>query len=314
MPPLLPRALSSTPRRYFSFTTSSKSAGVPPPVVAVPCCYHPDPHHSFASLHAVADKYVRSVAHSAQVVPIMVPALGGGDFPVGWAKVVLEGVDGVLITGSPSNVHPDFYDPDQPEPVPPFDLNRDNTSIPLIQAAIELDIPFLGICRGLQELNVALGGTLTSTAPSEQIYHGYPTDVIDGEGEGVERFGGDVDQNKKFGPAHSVSLTGTLREIVGEDEIKVNTCHYQTIDRLANGLAIEATAPDGVIEAVRIESATRFGMAVQWHPEYRQWREGKTDESEVELQRFIDRSSRLYDSFGDACRQTRAGKMKKFHD
>mmetsp|Transcript_10490 Transcript_10490/g.20829 ORF Transcript_10490/g.20829 Transcript_10490/m.20829 type:complete len:315 (-) Transcript_10490:171-1115(-) len=287
--------LSAPHIRNFSHAAGSAEAAAPP-IVAIPCCYHSDPGgNHFQSLHAVTDKYARAAAVSSNVIPVGVPALGT-EMPGDWHHI-LERVDGLLLTGSPSNIHPGIYDPDT-KPLPPFDLNRDSTTLPLIRAARDLDIPLLAICRGLQEVNVALGGTLkhdvTEGYPEEKdLYHGYPTDLVTlGPGERE-------DQHLKYGPAHTVEVTGDLAKIFECNEMMINTCHYQAIDKLGEGLVVEAVAPDGIIEAVRLEGNT-FAIAVQWHPEYLQW--PCEDRATPRFDDFVQNSEKLFKAFGEACR------------
>jgi len=264
------------------------------PTVAIPCCYHLDKEgNKFQSLHAVTDKYASAILNTTNMLPISIPAFGK-EFPTGWEDEYLNRVDGLLITGSPTNIHPSEYGSKQ-EGLEPFDQSRDATSIPLIKAAVEKDIPILAICRGFQELNVAMGGTLEIDVTADwenrqpPMYHGYPTDLEKCES-------GQRNQDLKYGPAHTVVLNGELQRIFGEDEILVNTCHYQVIDELGENLAVEALASDGVIEAVRIKSSS-FGIAVQWHPEYRNFLSPSFGELPVEgseeMEKFAEVSKKV---------------------
>ncbi|GAB5360102.1 hypothetical protein AAMO2058_000598400 [Amorphochlora amoebiformis] len=280
-------------------------------IVGIPCCYHADPEGNyFQGLHGVTDKYVRSICHAAGLLPVQIPALGPSPSPETdtWLDLYLDSIDGLFLTGSPSNINPALYgSTNQGEP--PFDSDRDNTSLPLINKAIAKDLPIFAICRGLQEINVALGGTLDITITHEwenrrpSIYHGYPTDLVPPLPDGS------IDQDLKYGPAHSVKLSGELAKIFGEETTMVNTCHYQAIGKLADGLIVEAIAPDGVIEAVRIEALSHFGIAVQWHPEYRQWlpMEGDREASE-DMTKYVNMSTKLFKAFGVACASYRETK------
>jgi putative glutamine amidotransferase len=169
---------------------------------------------------------------------------------------LLDRLDGLLLTGSPSNVHPSQYgcEPSHPEIL--HDPERDATTLPLIREAVRRDLPVLAICRGIQELNVALGGTLHQRVHEVpgRLNHRSRRDSPDGP----------------YGPAHSVVLTagGLLASLAGTEEIMVNSLHSQGIDRPAPGLRVEAVAPDGQIEAVALSGA-RFVVGVQWHPEYK---------------------------------------------
>ncbi|MDE1149064.1 MAG: gamma-glutamyl-gamma-aminobutyrate hydrolase family protein [Azospirillaceae bacterium] len=205
--------------------------------------------------HVVGDKYVRAVADGTGAVPVLLPALGDQFDPA----MVVAGLDGLLFTGSPSNVHPDRYRGPASEEGTLHDLRRDATTLPLFRAALDADVPIFAICRGLQELNVALGGTLHQKV---QDVAGF-MDHRDDESQPVE---------VQYGAAHAVDLTpgGLMARITGRERLTVNSLHQQGIDRLAPGLAVEATAPDGLIEAVWVEGAT-FALAAQWHPEWRFW-------------------------------------------
>ena len=203
--------------------------------------------------HLVYDQYVRPLAEVAGCQPIVVPALGALTDIGG----LLDTVAGVLLTGSPSNVHPGRYGADPDPEAEPFDLERDATSFPLIDATLRRRVPMLAICRGHQELNVALGGTLHTAVHTlaGRIDHRAPTDVALAE---------------RFAVRHRVKLRpdGQLAEIVGAREIAVNSVHRQAIDRIADRLRIEGEAEDGTIEAVSLRDYPGFALGVQWHPEF----------------------------------------------
>ena len=203
--------------------------------------------------HVAGGKYVRAVSDGANGSPLLVPALGD-DLDI--ASLVAR-LDGLLITGSPSNVLPDHYGGEPSEPGTLHDPDRDATTLPLIRAGLAAGLPILGICRGLQELNVALGGTL------HQRVHELP-------GKQDHRWNDDDPIEVQYGPAHPVHLTegGTLAAILGVRETMVNSLHWQGIDHLAPRLQVEALAPDGLIEAVSVVDVPTFAMAVQWHPEW----------------------------------------------
>jgi putative glutamine amidotransferase len=188
--------------------------------------------------------------------------------------------DGILLTGSPANVHPSHFGQTVRDPKLPLDEERDSVTLPLVHLAIERGIPLLAVCRGHQELNVALGGTL------HQALHELP-------GRRDHREPADAAIEKQYGPAHDVEiLPGTrLESIVGQSHIVVNSLHGQGIDELAAGLVAEAIAPDHVIEAVRIREHPGFSLGVQWHPEW------KVMENPVSL--------RIFRAFGEACREFR---------
>ncbi|MFK8034641.1 MAG: gamma-glutamyl-gamma-aminobutyrate hydrolase family protein [Hyphomicrobiales bacterium] len=208
--------------------------------------------------HAAADTYLKALANVSDVQPVIVPSIAElSDF-----DSLLSKADGFLLTGSRSNVHPELFGKDPSEKYEPHDPARDATSLPLVRAAIEYGTPLLAVCRGHQELNVALGGSL-STEIQEQ------DNIMDHRAPVHE------DQNVRFELAHTVKPTadGLLSQIVGPESVSVNSLHRQAIDRLANGLTIEALANDGTIEAASVDGAKAFALSVQWHPEY--WAESE---------------------------------------
>lgn len=223
----------------------------PPPLIALPACRLDKEGQSF---HTIGDKYVRAVAEAAGCLPMMLPSLAGLIDP---AEVVRR-VDGLVLTGSPSNVHPERYGVAEHEKAAPFDTWRDSVTLPLIEAALAEGLPLLAICRGMQELNVALGGTLHAR-------------VHEIEGRADHRRPESEDLDMQYSPRHCVSVTkgGLLEEIVGAREIEVNSLHWQAVDTPAPGLRIEARAEDGTVEAVSLPAARGFLLGVQWHPEYR---------------------------------------------
>ena len=219
------------------------------PLVGIPTCFRTINERAF---HGVNEKYPNAIIEATTCLPVLIPAIG--------SKIdvcaVLDRLDGLLLTGSPSNVHPSHYGSEPLDPEIRHDPERDATTLPLIREAVRRDLPILAICRGIQELNVALGGTL------HQRVHEVP-------GRLNHRSQKDSPSGP-YGPAHSVRLTGSglLSTLVGAAEIMVNSLHSQGIDRLAPKLRIEAVAPDGQIEAVSLADA-KFVVGVQWHPEYK---------------------------------------------
>lgn len=217
--------------------------------------------------HATPARYGAALMIGANAIPVLIPPEGDEMLPV------IDRVDGIMFNGSPSNVMPTWYGVDYDATPTAHDIERDATTLPLIRAALERGIPILCICRGMQELNVALGGTLL------QEVHLAPGRMDHRAGDGDNEF--------RFRLQHEVRLSGELAKISGTELMQVNSLHGQAIDRLAPGLAVEAVAPDGTIEAVRVEEAKNFAMAVQWHPEW-------------EVAQFPDRL-RLFNAFGKAC-------------
>lgn len=229
--------------------------------------------------HMVGEKYARAVLEAAQAAPVLIPSLAE---ELGFEEL-LERLDGLLFTGSPSNVEPHRYEGPPSAPGTLHDPARDATTLPLIRKAVRVGVPVFGICRGFQEMNVAFGGTL------HQKLHEVPghLDHRDDESQPLE---------VQYGPAHDVILEpgGMLRALSPGDRVRVNSLHSQGIDRLGPGLAVEARAPDGVIEAFRVPDARRFAVAVQWHPEW-----------QVMSNPF---SRALFAAFGEASRERAGGR------
>jgi putative glutamine amidotransferase len=231
-------------------------------------------------MHQTPARYAAAVLGGVEALPVMIPPLG--EMQLG----LLDHLDGLLIPGSPSNVHPAHYAGGESETPDHHDMERDHTTLPLIRAAVARGLPVLAICRGIQELNVALGGTLI------QRVHECPGRL--------DHRGGPGPLDQRYGPKHWVSVTGQLSRVVGAERLMVNSLHGQAIDRLADGLVVEALAPDGTIEAVRLMPAASDGelssstradpwvLGVQWHPEWRY------AENPVSIA--------IFRAFGDACR------------
>lgn len=245
------------------------------PIVGVPACIKEMDGLPF---HAVGDKYLRAVAEAAEAIPLVIPAFGDEyDIPD-----LLSRLDGLLFTGSPSNVHPSLYGHDATEEHAPHDPARDATTLPLIRAALDEGVPLFAICRGHQELNVALGGTLTPAVH-----------LLDGRLD--HRRPKDPDLDVQYGAHQKARLApdGRLIDLLGRPEIMVNSLHRQAIQDLAPRLAVEATAEDGTIEAVWVKDAKDFALGVQWHPEYKALENPD--------------SAKLFKAFGDRAR-ARAGR------
>lgn len=225
----------------------------PKPIVGIPCDHRIIGAHPF---HAVGEKYIVAVRDAAGALPVLLPVL---ETPIDIDEIV-ETVDGILLTGSPSNVAPQLYGGPAPREGVLQDARRDATTLPLIKRIVERNVPLLAVCRGFQELNVAFGGTL----------HQHVQEV-------PGRFDHREDKNQpldvQYGPIHDVHLTpgGRLEMLAGTSTIKVNSLHSQGVDKLGAGLAVEGVAPDGQIEAVRVRDAKGFAFGVQWHPEWRFW-------------------------------------------
>jgi putative glutamine amidotransferase len=222
---------------------------LPPPIVGIPCCLRTVNERV---VHSVADRYPDAVIDAAGCLPVVIPAVGERVD----VRAILDRLDGLLLTGSPSNVHPSHYGDEPAHPDILHDPARDATTLPLIREAVRRDLPILAICRGIQELNVALGGTLHQRVHElpGRLNHRSRKDSPDGP----------------YGLAHGVRLTpgGRLAALFEAAEVMVNSLHSQGIDRPAPRLFVEAVAPDGQIEAVSLPGA-RFVIGVQWHPEYK---------------------------------------------
>ena len=201
----------------------------------------------------VGEKYIAAVVQGAGALPLLIPALGSAvDLPA-----LLDACDGLLLTGSASNVEPHHYGGPASRPGTLHDSSRDATTLPLIPRAVAAGLPVLAICRGFQEMNVAFGGSL------HQRLHEVPgyADHRDDESQPLEI---------QYGPAHEVLLEpgGELEKLAGAKRLHVNSLHWQGVQTLGPGLTVEARAPDGVIEAFRVADAPAFAMGLQWHPEW----------------------------------------------
>jgi len=220
------------------------------PVVGIPCDRRMLGAHPF---HVVGEKYIAAVREGADALPLLLPVL---DPPIAPDEILMR-VDGLLFTGSPSNVAPKHYGGPAPRPGVLQDEHRDATALPLLKAAIAAGKPVLAICRGFQELNVAFGGTL----------HQHVQEV---PGRADHREKKDAPLDEQYGPAHPIRVEagGLLARMLRERSFAVNSLHSQGIDRLAPGFFAEAVAPDGQIEAVSLPQAKGFVLGVQWHPEW----------------------------------------------
>lgn len=245
------------------------------PIVIVPACTRQIGAHPY---HTTQFKYVDAVVLGADCAPLLLPALGGQtDF-----ESVLDACDGVMLTGSPSNVHPSHYREDVLDPSLPQDAARDATTLPLIRAALERGIPLMAICRGFQEMNVALGGSLHQA-------------VQEVAGMQDHRENKDAPLDQQYAEAHEVAIAagGRLAAILdGAQRLPVNSLHGQGIKRLAPGLRVEARAADGLVEAFSVSDSPGFTLALQWHPEWRVLENPA--------------SMKLFGAFGAACRNYRS--------
>ncbi|MES2103519.1 MAG: gamma-glutamyl-gamma-aminobutyrate hydrolase family protein [Pseudomonadota bacterium] len=240
------------------------------PLVIVPACLKPIGLHAS---HTVQAKYIDPLVGCSHCMPLIVPALGAATD----VDALLDAAHGLLLTGSPSNVNPALYGGVTSESSQPLDDARDATMLPLIRAAIARGLPLLAICRGFQELNVAMGGTLRQAVHEE-------------EGMLDHREDKHTTLEQQYAPAHRVKLVpgGMLAQLLGgAGELMVNSLHGQGIALLAPELQVEARADDGLIEACSVRRARGFALALQWHPEWR-WADNPA-------------SMALFDAFGRAC-------------
>lgn len=240
------------------------------PIIGIPCDRRIYTGHPF---HMVGEKYLAAIVQAAKAIPLMIPVL---EDPIDF-DVLLGHLDGILLSGSYSNVEPHHYDGEPSEEGTLHDSHRDAVTLPMIRHVLDMGMPLFAICRGFQELNVALGGTLHQKVHQVPGYHMHlenPDDPME----------------VKYGPSHPVSLPegGLLRSLMGKESMMVNSLHSQGVARLADGVTVEAVADDGLIEAFRVDNAPGFNMAVQWHPE---WRATKDEFSMA-----------MFKAFGEACR------------
>ena len=241
------------------------------PIIGVSACTKQIGHNIY---HTAGDKYLQAIIHVVNGLPVIIPALGEQLDQA----FLLQQLDGLVFTGSPSNVEPHHYAGDASEPGTAHDAARDSTTLPLIKAAIAAGIPVLGICRGFQEMNVAFGGTLDQKVQEVAGYMDHR------EPEGLP-----ADQQYGLRHALHVQPGGLLASIGLPDEIQVNSIHGQGVQRLAPGLHVEALAPDGLIEAFSVSGAKTFALGVQWHPEWQV--------------RSNPNYLAIFQAFGEACRK-----------
>lgn len=245
------------------------------PLVAVSACVKKINAHSF---HATNQRNLDALTDIAGCVPVIMPSVGGNAD----LSPLLDHMSGLMVTGSPSNVHPENYGDALAAPDIASDPLRDATTLPMLRAAYERGIPIFAICRGFQELNVALGGTL------HQFVHLLP-------GKRDHRADRRLPPEQRGDLAHSVSLTpkGVLADIFAANTVMVNSLHGQAVAKPAPGLVIEAMSEDGVIEGLSAPSAPGWVLGVQWHPEA--------------TFRKDEPSRQLFRAFGDAVRDYAAG-------
>ncbi|MFN4353945.1 gamma-glutamyl-gamma-aminobutyrate hydrolase family protein [Parvibaculum sp.] len=255
------------------------------PIIGIPCDVKMLGPHPF---HAVGEKYIAAVEGGAGGQPVLLPvprATPGEPFDSS-AKLddIFALCDGIFLTGSHSNVHPENYGGTPPREGVLIDRQRDALTLALIRECVARAVPLFAVCRGFQELNVAFGGTLHQHIEETGGEPGFAPRLDHREKK-------DDPLEIQYGPAHDVALTpgGAFEKLLGTQTIRVNSLHGQGIARLADGLVAEGRAPDGTVEAVRVKGAAAFALGVQWHPEWKYW------ENPV--------SQKLFGAFGDAVRQ-----------
>ncbi len=237
--------------------------------------------HRRHQVHATGERNVHSLVKMVDCIPVLLPPVGAA-MDIG---ELVSRVDGVVLTGGRSNVEPHHYGG---PPFPPdeiIDPGRDTLVLPLVRACIAARVPVFGICRGIQEINVALGGSLH-----------YRVHEVSGKNDHRRPRRDDVTQEEVFRLNHMIKLTagGLFQALTGHDEMMVNSLHGQGVDRLGEGLVVEAMSLDGVVEGLRHIDDTQFIVGVQWHAEW------KPETHTL--------SGALYTAFGKAARARAAGR------
>ena len=259
------------------------------PLIGISACLKPNGRGGW--MHTVGDKYVQAAIRAVGGLPILIPAFGPEFADAAMTEALdrlIDTLDGVLLTGSPSNVEPYHYEGEPSREGTAHDSARDATTLPLIRHSIDRGVPLIAICRGLQEVNVALGGTL------HQLVHEVP-------GRRDHRSPKSPDTDVNYAPAHDIEIVenGLLHRLLGGlldgRCMKVNSLHAQGVDRLAPRARLEAFADDGQVEAFSVPDAPAFALALQWHPEHR------AHENPV--------SMKLFGAFADACRARCASRL-----
>ena len=239
------------------------------PVVGIATCHRLNDQHYF---YVAGEKYISAINNFSNCAGILVPATSQTSIN----ESILDALDGFLLTGSLSNVHPKRYNEEIIDSNLRLDESRDACVFSLIHSIIERKMPLFAICRGFQEMNVAFGGTLYQDLERDSKYrdHGYdkdePSDI-------------------QYGISHDVAFerNGLLQGITGVQIAQVNSLHTQGVKQLGDGLSVEATSQDGLIEAFTVDDADGFNLSVQWHPE---WQPNTSSTSTA-----------LFEYFGQAC-------------
>ena len=243
----------------------------PRPVIGVPACRKSIDGQPF---HVVGEKYLQALIDGADAMPLIIPVMAEHlDI-----DEILGQVDGVFLTGSVSNVEPHHYEGEPSDPGTLHDPHRDAATLPLTRRALRASVPLMAVCRGFQELTVALGGSLhqkVHEVPGYHVHKENPEDPLE----------------VQYAPSHEVNLVegGVLHGLAGTSAVTVNSLHSQGVAQLPEGVTVEAVADDGLIEAFQVEGVEGFAIGVQWHPEW-----------QVTRNEF---SLAIFKAFGDACRE-----------
>ncbi|MGL5774138.1 MAG: gamma-glutamyl-gamma-aminobutyrate hydrolase family protein [Aeromonas veronii] len=241
------------------------------PVVLMTMGAQPRNGHAY---QVMTHKYIMPLVEISDCVPLLVPTCCGTDD----LDQYLDLADGVYLSGAGSNIDPALYGQENLTPEKQQDRDRDLFDLPLIKRALARGLPILGICRGMQEINVALGGDIHQKVYTEPGYDDHREDADD-----------PVDE--QYGPSHQIELLpgSWFADLMGAEQIPVNSLHGQGLNRLGEGLEPLAHAEDGLVEAIHAPALSPFLLAVQWHPEW------KASEN--------PHSIKIFQSFGDACRR-----------
>jgi putative glutamine amidotransferase len=207
----------------------------------------------------VGERNLRAVAEVAGALPLMF----AGTPEITDIAALLDAVDGIVLTGARANVHPTRFKTEPDAKHEPYDILRDDLALALSEACVARGVPLFGICRGLQEMNVAFGGSLHPEIREipGRMNHRMPR-LENGEIH--------PDPTVVFADRHDVTLTpgGAFATLLGREIIRVNSLHGQGILEPGKRVVIEGVAEDGTIEAIRIADASSFALGVQWHAEY----------------------------------------------
>ena len=240
------------------------------PLVGIVCCRKEIERHPF---HVVGEKYIKAIHEFSNVTSVLIPS---DDLTS--RMPILNRLDGFLLTGSLSNVHPDRYKDSMKDSKMLIDTHRDEYVFNAVKKIIDMQMPILAICRGFQEMNVIFGGTLFQNLEAESDHQGHDFDR-------------DASVEDQYDISHTVSFEsgGYLSRLTELSEAEVNSLHTQGVKELGRGLNIEATSHEGLIEAFTVKDAAGFNLSVQWHPEW------KPESSLI--------SMKIFEAFGSACRE-----------